>query len=386
MSQKKIWTNATKSFLDHLSAVVEGKEMDASNPATARIQKLAERQDELGEMIRNVQQTVDSIGVVIRTISEATGKLTAATGAFQGSFEDMSKAVGITENEITGIVNNTSSQADSTADMKLKIDAMGQAIDNIVSSINALSASAENVKKCNESAESIMLELVKINDQNGKAIEQVKAQTEKTNQSVNEIQSATDIISGIADQTNLLALNASIEAARAGEQGKGFAVVADEIRVLADQSRESAEQIANVVNELMANSESSVRITEQVADAFALQTEKISSTQEIFGELNNEIIVVADTISSIDGEVVDLAGHKDVVETSINNLNDLAEQNAKSADVTLDSVSTLKSAVDTCTETTEEIVDVSTKLTDALMEIKANSEKKMEEIQKKSNS
>ena len=386
MSQKKIWTNATKSFLDHLSAVVEGKEMDASNPATARIKKLAERQDELGEMIRNVQQTVDSIGVVIRTISEATGKLTAATGAFQGSFEDMSKAVGITENEITGIVNNTSSQADSTADMKLKIDAMGQAIDNIVSSINALSASAENVKKCNESAESIMLELVKINDQNGKAIEQVKAQTEKTNQSVNEIQSATDIISGIADQTNLLALNASIEAARAGEQGKGFAVVADEIRVLADQSRESAEQIANVVNELMANSESSVRITEQVADAFALQTEKISSTQEIFGKLNNEIIVVADTISSIDGEVVDLAGHKDVVETSINNLNDLAEQNAKSADVTLDSVSTLKSAVDTCTETTEEIVDVSTKLTDALMEIKANSEKKMEEIQKKSNS
>lgn len=386
MSQKKIWTNATKSFLDHLSAVVEGKEMDASNPATARIKKLAERQDELGEMIRNVQQTVYSIGVVIRTISEATGKLTAATGAFRGSFEDMSKAVGITENEITGIVNNTSSQADSTADMKLKIDAMGQAIDNIVSSINALSASAENVKKCNESAESIMLELVKINDQNGKAIEQVKAQTEKTNQSVNEIQSATDIISGIADQTNLLALNASIEAARAGEQGKGFAVVADEIRVLADQSRESAEQIANVVNELMANSESSVRITEQVADAFALQTEKISSTQEIFGELNNEIIVVADTISSIDGEVVDLAGHKDVVETSINNLNDLAEQNAKSADVTLDSVSTLKSAVDTCTETTEEIVDVSTKLTDALMEIKANSERKMEEIQKKSNS
>ena len=136
----------------------------------------------------------------------------------------------------------------------------------------------------------------------------------------------------------------------------------------------------------MANSESSVRITEQVADAFALQTEKISSTQEIFGKLNNEIIVVADTISSIDGEVVDLAGHKDVVETSINNLNDLAEQNAKSADVTLDSVSTLKSAVDTCTETTEEIVDVSTKLTDALMEIKANSERKMEEIQKKSNS
>ena len=60
---------------------------------------------------------------------------------------------------------------------------------------------------------------------------------------VNKIKDLTSDILGIANQTNLLALNASIEAARAGEHGKGFAVVAEEIRVLADNSKNTANGI-----------------------------------------------------------------------------------------------------------------------------------------------
>lgn len=65
----------------------------------------------------------------------------------------------------------------------------------------------------------------------------------KNVQRINEL---TNDILQISGQTNLLALNASIEAARAGEAGKGFAVVADEIRVLADSSKQTADNIQEI--------------------------------------------------------------------------------------------------------------------------------------------
>src|SRR5690606_21331024 len=72
------------------------------------------------------------------------------------------------------------------------------------------------------------------------------------------IEGIIEVITGIADQTNLLALNAAIESARAGEYGKGFAVVASEVRSLAEQSLESSEHIAEIIKQMIIDTNHSV--------------------------------------------------------------------------------------------------------------------------------
>ncbi|MBR9784661.1 MAG: chemotaxis protein [Gammaproteobacteria bacterium] len=83
-----------------------------------------------------------------------------------------------------------------------------------------------------------------------------------TNSALNEqcshISDAMRSITAVAEQTNLLALNAAIESARAGEHGRGFAVVADEVRTLAIRSKESADQITSITEQLVAQTASSV--------------------------------------------------------------------------------------------------------------------------------
>lgn len=324
--------------------------------------KLAERNDEIGEIARYVQDTFSSLGKVIGGIRTASRELGEVSESFTNIFDSMEMAVEQTGTEVDTIASNTMLQAEQAADMKEKIDAISNAIEKITENVDLLAESAELMKNCDEAVEKILGELIAISKRSSESVENVRQQTEITNQSAQEIRTATEIIAGISSQTNLLALNASIEAARAGEHGKGFAVVAEEIRALADQSRESTEQIEKVVAALLDNSAISVEITKEVSEAFLKQNEKIQETEGIFNSLNNEISKVSRSIKDITGEMDGLNTHKDVIETGIDSLTLTAQQNAESAEVTTENMEEFRQIVSECNSATGVVVNVSEEL------------------------
>ena len=112
------------------------------------------------------------------------------------------------------ITNNASLQLDASNDMKAKIDAISQTIDQISDNIQCLTDSEDVLNELNKEVDKLVSELVEISNESDEAINKVMEQTGRTNESAQQISSVTDIIAGISSQTNLLALNASIEAAR----------------------------------------------------------------------------------------------------------------------------------------------------------------------------
>lgn len=84
----------------------------------------------------------------------------------------------------------------------------------------------------------------------------------------------------------------------------------------------------------MSNANVSVEITEKVTDSFAKQHEKINETKDIFGQLNEEINLVTQSISDIDTEITELGDHKNRIENTVNNLASSAEENANNAEIT----------------------------------------------------
>ena len=349
-------------FLGKIMNIFAGMHGAADETMDLGMKKLMEREDEIGEMARTVQDTFSSIGNVVVGIRKASAELGEVSKEFQTIFENMATAVEQTEREVETISANSTLQAEQVADMKVKIDAISTAIEKIAGNVENLAESAELMSKYDVSVENILEELVAISKKSSESMENVRQQTELTHQSAQKIRSATEIIAGISAQTNLLALNASIEAARAGENGRGFAVVADEIRALADQSRESTGQIEAVVTALLDNADISVAVTKEVSEAFAKQNEKIKETETIFGSLNREVEKVSDSIKEIAGEVDGLNNHKEVIEAGIDSLSVSSKQNAASAQTTTENVEEFSQIVDECSKATETVVNVSVEL------------------------
>ena len=202
--------------------------------------------DEISKLLRGINSFMDQLQSVIRKIREESANL-------NDSVAHLNKEI-IVSNESTANVSAV------TEELAANMQEISNTVEQLVQNASEISEQAENMSKRVSEGYSFVEEVqhratnVKDLSVNNKKNAETMIGERRTNlneaiensKNVEKINKLTDEILSISSQTNLLALNASIEAARAGEAGKGFAVVADEIRILADSSRNAANNIQSI--------------------------------------------------------------------------------------------------------------------------------------------
>jgi len=260
----------------------------------------------LREPISDTKKTIDTLAAASKKLSSTSHQLSSVSEKTMNQTTAVSERMGRMAGNINAMANgaekvshNANEITNTTEQMAGNINAMASNAEKASLNANEVADTAKqmsnNMNTIAAAIEEMSSSISQIASYAGEARHIAEDASVKSTGATNamnklgiaarEIGQVTDVIKRIADKTNLLALNATIEAASAGAAGKGFTVVAGEIKELANQSAQSADDIANRIKGIQNETSAAVGVIHEVGGTI----EKINhSVEAIAGHIEQQ--------------------------------------------------------------------------------------------------
>lgn len=319
------------------------------------------KKDELEKNNERVQNVLDKVKEIAGQLEEASSLLLKTSQSEADSTEELSS---ISEE----LIESSSHMLNKTDSSKENLDRLEESSKNMEVQMQDVEQIAKGLMDMSSSSQQALNNLMSMSGEVEQSTKQARTVTDKLLMETGEIGETLNLINEIAESTNLLALNASIEAARAGEAGKGFAVVAQEVGQLAAGTKNSLQNVNNIIvrvqtgannvskfinenaaqvqkqnqvvvetveaiHQMMEQLKSTVTAVEQAVETGVVQKQVIRETVSINEDIaadikqeNEEFNHIADMLQNNVGEIKTMTSQVNTINTMVTELESLLEQ------------------------------------------------------------
>ena len=242
---------------------------DATGPLADAINQLAEDTTDVLKQVRNVATAVEATSQDVNRYAQSVNKLAQLEQTEARETASQLDVILQRLNSIAQSATQANQIADNTSNTTRRAkESVARSVENITSIRNTVQETGKRLKRLGERSQ--------------------------------EISQIIDVINNLAERTTVLALNASMQATAAGEAGRGFSMIAEEIQRLAENSRESTNQISTLVHNIQQEANTTIatmdRTIEQVVNGSNLAqdaAQQMQNTLEVTNELVNSVEKIA---------------------------------------------------------------------------------------------
>ena len=324
-------------------------------------------------IIKEMSAILSQTDALQQNMGQAIGKTKDVSQKLVGAVEEtvsLSNSSSGRAKQITcamdDLATSTVSMAENVQDISLQMIEIGNCVNDISDNVDNLYKSSGNMQNTNVETKSELENILESSKKSVEAVRDIAEQIKQTNDSIEEIDKAVQLILDLSEQTNLLSLNASIEAARAGVHGRGFAVVAEEIRHLSVQSAEGAEMIKALAGTITGKSQKSVELANDVRKIIVEEQAGIEKTQQKYEELSSEIDESVAEIKAIAEKAEHLTEYKEKVIGNVQDLSAISQETAASTEEVGANVTEIISEIDKVNDECEVMNNMAKELEDAV--------------------
>lgn len=333
-------------------------------------QKHMKRNDELGDIYRSSVRLQQELRKIVDNIKQSSESLINSANQLTDMAQSTRTTVDSVCDSMRGITDASVTQNEETTVAIGNVQGMANEIAYISNIMDSLTQHANQMSEAEQASETIIHQLNASNEETIDTITNVAEQINALHSSVELIQTAINMIQSIAEETDLLSLNANIEAARAGESGRGFSVVATQISKLADQSNSTAENVADIIANIIAEADRMVEMMGDVKNKIHEQQKKLDDTMDKSSAVALGVNNSLRDIDTIRNKISVLSQSGDSIQDIVTNLASIAEQNESSTQATMDSALGMSDTMNSLENASESLKDMARALDESLVRFK----------------